>query len=270
MKTRKLLPTLLFVMLLSVTLLACDSGGSANNAGNGVASQPTSATASSAATNPTAASGISATANPVNSSDNGGDIKLTVIKYVAIDRDHILGILKNVGNTTAIAPVVLLMNDSGQLLDGQNIKGLESAILQPGQSAGFSVEYGGADIKHPQFKASGSARPSDAPQVAQLTISGSQFTTSASGALSLEGQVKNDSDLTCVGRVNATFYDDSGNIVDVSNDDSTDDGNRSGILLQPHSTMKFHINLTSTYSHVSSASGVKATKYDLFAYGQAY
>ena len=269
MNTRKMLPTLLFVMLLSVTLLACDSGsstGSTGSANNGAVSQPTTSTAS----NPPPSSGSSATTIPANSSDNGGDIKLTVVKYVAIDRDHILGILKNVGNTTAIAPVVLLMDDSGHMLDGQLLTGLDSAILQPGQSAGFSVEYGGADIKHPQFKASGTARPADAPQVAQLTLSGSQFTTSASGALSLEGQVKNDSDLTSVARVNAIFYDDSGNIVDVSNDDSTDDGNNSGIVLQPHSTMKFHINLTSTYTHVSSASGVKATKYDLSVYGLAY
>jgi hypothetical protein len=274
-KTRKTIPTLLFAVLLSLTLSGCDSGSSA---GNGAVSQPTNSTASSpppsgsAATSPSTAGGSNSTANSTSTgAGSGGDVKLTVVKYV-ITADsnpgistHYLGIVKNEGNSTVTQLTVQVVDDSGQVQGAASA--LEYAILPPGQSAGFNLEYVGPDIKRPQFKATGTAIASDGLQPAQLSIVSSQFATSASGGQAVEGVVKNDSDhRAALWGVNVIFYDDSGKIVDV-NSGSGHDAAGAALPLEAHSTVKFHVDVTGIFADTSSISGVKATRYDLFASG---
>ncbi len=273
-----MLPTLLFAVLLSITLFGCDSGGNANNAGSGAASQPTSATASNPprSNNVTTASPTAAGSNPVaNANASGvGDVKLTVVKYVATNVNpgtstEYLGIIKNDGNTTALQPMFQVVDDSGHTQDIPNTNGLENAILQPGQSAGFNLIYQGADIKHPQFKASGFAIAPAAGKPAQLSVGSSQFTTSSTGVQAVEGEVKNDSDHSATyWMINVVYYDASGSIVDVNDGSNNDMGpGGSELKLAAHSTSKFHIGVSQPFADASSASGAKATKYDLFVSG---
>ena len=282
MNTRKILPTLLFAVLLSITLLACDSGGNAGSANNGAVSQPTSSNASNpppsnnaATASPAAASGSSSSANAANTGAGGaGAVKLTVVKYVATDNNpgtstDYLGIIKNDGTTTALQPMFQVVDDSGHTQDIPNTNGLENAILPPGQSAGFNLIYQGADIKHPQFKASGFTLAPAAGIPAQLSVVSSQFTTSSTGVQAVEGEVKNDSDHSVTyWMINVIFYDASGSIVDVNDGSNNDTGpNGSELNLAAHSTSKFHVGVSQPFADASSASGVKATKYDLFVSG---
>ncbi|PZR95778.1 MAG: hypothetical protein DLM69_11460 [Candidatus Chloroheliales bacterium] len=287
-----MLPTLLFAMLISITLFGCDSGGSASSPSS-TASQSTTVTASqpntSTATNPPPGGGRSASPSPTvsnpppggssasptaGSASSGGNVKLTVIIYVATNNNpgtstEYLGILKNDGNVAAVQPMLQVVDDSGHTQDIPTTNGLENAILQPGQSAGFNLIYFGADIKHPQFKASGFAIPPGAAQPAKLSIVSSQFVTSANGAQAVEGEVKNDSDHSATyWMINVIFYDSSGKIVDVNDASNVNAGAGGAALkLEAHSTSKFHIDVTDAFAAASSASGVKATRYDLFVSG---
>ncbi len=269
MNTRKKLPTLLFAMLISVVLFGCDSGGNAGSASSGTASQPTTAHVG----NPPP-SGISSASPTASSASSSGDVKLTVVSYVATNINpgtstEYLGIIKNDGNVATVQPMLQVVDDSGHTQDVPNTNGLENAILPPGQSAGFNMIYQGADLKHPQFKASGFAIPADTAQPAKLSIASSQLATSDSGAQAVTGEVKNDSDHAATyWMVNVIFYDSSGKIVDVNNASNFNAGAGGGALkLAAHSASKFHIDVTDAFAATSSASGVKATKYDLFVSG---
>jgi len=86
----------------------------------------------------------------------------------------------------------------------------------------------------------------------------------------VEGVVKNDSDHQAVlWMVNVIFYDGSGKIVDVSSGNGMDAAG-AALPLEAHSTVKFHVNVSGIYANMSSISGAKTTRYDLFASGYQY
>jgi len=179
-----MLPTLLFAAILSLTLFGCDSGGSSNS---GATRQPTTSASNPPRSNSHAAA--SPSSNSTASKAGAGstsDIKLTVVKYITTTDSnpgfstHYLGIVKNEGSITAKELMVRVVDDSGQVQE-QPAGDVEYALLPPGQSAGFNMDYVGGDIKHPQFNASGTAITADDPQPAQLSIVSSQFATSPTG-----------------------------------------------------------------------------------------
>ncbi len=277
MNTRKMLPTLLFVMLLSVTLMACDSSSSTGNPGSGAASQPTTSTASNpppssgnSATAIPAASGNSATANPAASSGSGNG-KLTLVKYVPLklasaagDTYYIyMGIIRNDSNVTVSQPTMQLIDDSGKVNDGANESLLAEVIeLPPGQSVGFNMMYFGAPIKNPQFKLTVDPTAGLASLYANMTVLSQKASTSADGHHMLTGTVKNDSAKSSdLWSVNVIAYDASGNVVDTGKGNGANAGNAndSGIPFKAQSTQKFSVTL-------SDLAG-KATRYDVFASG---
>jgi|GEM_PF-1683439 len=267
MNTRKMLPTLLFAAILSLTLFGCDSGSNSSSAANNAANQPTNASVS----NHPVANPPSGASNATSSAGSGGATKLTLVKYVPLQLSSggqtyydYIGIIKNDGNSSVAQPRIQLMNDSGTVLGTGVTEGLLAEVyaLPPGQSVGFNMLYMmGASIKQPQFKLSVEGDSALVKMCTKLPVLSQQASTSGVGQL-LTGTVKNDTAHSLImWSVNVIAYDDSGNIVDTGsgNGASAGNANDSGIPFDAQSTQKFSVTLTS--------SAAKATHYDLLASG---
>ncbi|PZR95777.1 MAG: hypothetical protein DLM69_11455 [Candidatus Chloroheliales bacterium] len=263
-----MLPTLLFAMLISITLFGCDSGGNAGSASSGLPSQPTTASNSSATSSDNRATitpdANSASGNqPTPAVSGAGDIKLVVTKYNVVPRPNVggvtsyFGIVKNEGNAPVYQIIINLVDDSGTAVESAVASYLDYTILAAGQSAGFGILYMGDDIKHPQFKATADPVASSNLQPAQLSVVSHQASVGAAGLTNVTGEVRNDSDhRASEWIVNVIGYDDSGNIVGVGDGNGT---NGNADPLAAHSNVQFLVRL--------HPPNIKPAKYDLYASG---
>ncbi len=261
MKTRKTIPTLLFAVLLSVTMLGCDSGGSTGSGASGAVSQPTTVTAS----NPPS-SGNNNAAKPTSpSAGNSGDVKLTLVKSVPVQVNNpaasytdYIGIVRNDSSFIVTGIQMQLVDASGAVSsDVTNESALVQIYgLQPGQSAGFNMMSMGTLNKNPQFKLSGQPAGDATRFIAKITIVSQQASTSPSGQRTIDGTVRNDGVQPChAWGINYIAYDASGNVVDT------------GVGGATESDAKFDAQDTQPFRVTLSALAAKATRFDLFASG---
>ncbi len=265
MKTRKMLPTLLFVMLLSVTMLGCDNGGSTGNASSGAASQPTTVTAS----NPSPSGNSSATTAGSSSTSpgtgNADDVKLTVVKSIPMQVNNpgasysdYIGIIRNDSSFIVTGIQMQLVGASGAVSsDVTNESALGQIYgLQPGQSAGFNMMSMGTLNKNPQFKLSGEPAGDATRFIAKITIVSQQTSTSPSGQRTIDGTVRNDGAQPChAWGINYIAYDAGGNVVDT------------GVGGATETDAKFDAQDTQPFRITLSALAARATRFDLFASG---